>query len=42
MGAETVMEGNGKIVAIKNMVCRRCILTVENVFRCNGIEPLAP
>lgn len=32
------MEGNN--IYIKNMVCRRCILTVTNVFKENGIVPL--
>ena len=31
------MEGNN--IYIKNMVCRRCILTVSNIFKENGITP---
>ena len=31
------MEGN--TIYIKNMVCRRCILTVSNIFKENGIMP---
>ena len=31
------MEGNN--IYIKNMVCRRCILTVSNIFQENGITP---
>ena len=29
------MEGNN--IYIKNMVCKRCILTVSNIFQENGI-----
>lgn len=32
------MEGNN--IYIKNMVCRRCILTVSNIFQENGITPV--
>ena len=28
------------IIYIKNMVCRRCILTVSNIFKKNGITPV--
>ena len=28
------------IIYIKNMVCRRCILTVSNIFKNNGITPV--
>ena len=31
------MEGNN--IYIKNMVCKRCILTVSNIFQENGITP---
>lgn len=31
----------GNIVYIKNMVCRRCIITVANVFKENGITPMS-
>ena len=27
------------IVYVKNMVCRRCIMTVANVFKENGVMP---
>ena len=37
------MEGNrnmeGNNIYIKNMVCKRCILTVSNIFQENGITP---
>lgn len=33
------MEGNNIYIYIKNMVCRRCILTVSNIFQENGITP---
>ena len=32
-----VMTDN--IVYVKNMVCRRCIMTVANVFKENGVMP---
>ena len=33
------MEGNN--IYIKNMVCKRCILTVSNIFQENGITPVS-
>ena len=32
------MKGNN--IYIKNMVCRRCILTISNIFQENGITPV--
>lgn len=37
--SSAIMKKNN--IYIKNMVCRRCILTVSNIFKGNGVTPLS-